>query len=100
MIHRGQRLDSPRRTRIGRTTDPSLQTSRVRCQIECPSGSIFVMDGRVWHQTGINKTREQTRAGVRLSRAAFHPTALELVHDDKVRVTAKMGPLMQEMLGP
>src|SRR5260370_38483326 len=32
--------------------------------IECPAGSIFVMDARVWHQTGPNKTLDQTRAGL------------------------------------
>jgi ectoine hydroxylase-related dioxygenase (phytanoyl-CoA dioxygenase family) len=32
--------------------------------MECPAGSIFVMDSRVWHQTGPNRTADQTRAGL------------------------------------
>ncbi len=32
--------------------------------VECPAGSIFVMDGRIWHQTGPNTTRDQTRIGL------------------------------------
>ncbi len=30
----------------------------------CPAGSIFVMDGRVWHQTGANTTRNERRIGM------------------------------------
>ena len=32
--------------------------------IECGAGSIFVMDARVWHQTGANTSKDQTRAGL------------------------------------
>lgn len=32
--------------------------------IECKAGAIFVMDARVWHQTGANTSRDQTRAGL------------------------------------
>ncbi len=32
--------------------------------MECPAGSIFVMDARVWHQTGPNTSADQTRAGL------------------------------------
>ena len=32
--------------------------------MECPAGSIFVMDARVWHQTGPNRTADVTRAGL------------------------------------
>lgn len=32
--------------------------------ITCKAGSIFVMDGRVWHQTGANTSRSATRAGL------------------------------------
>lgn len=30
----------------------------------CPAGSIFVMDGRVWHQTGPNTTQNERRIGM------------------------------------
>lgn len=30
----------------------------------CPAGSIFVMDGRVWHQTGPNTTQDVRRIGM------------------------------------
>jgi ectoine hydroxylase-related dioxygenase (phytanoyl-CoA dioxygenase family) len=32
--------------------------------MECPAGSMFVMDARVWHQTGPNTSADQTRAGL------------------------------------
>lgn len=32
--------------------------------IECPAGSIFVMDGRVWHETGPNVSKDKTRIGL------------------------------------
>jgi ectoine hydroxylase-related dioxygenase (phytanoyl-CoA dioxygenase family) len=32
--------------------------------VVCPAGSIFVMDGRVWHQTGENVTRDVERTGL------------------------------------
>jgi ectoine hydroxylase-related dioxygenase (phytanoyl-CoA dioxygenase family) len=32
--------------------------------MECPAGSIFVMDTRVWHQTGPNTSADVTRAGL------------------------------------
>jgi len=32
--------------------------------MECPAGSIFAMDGRVWHQTGANVTENETRTGL------------------------------------
>jgi ectoine hydroxylase-related dioxygenase (phytanoyl-CoA dioxygenase family) len=32
--------------------------------MECPAGSMFVMDARVWHQTGPNQTADETRAGL------------------------------------
>ncbi len=38
--------------------------SALSVAIECPAGSIFVMDGRVWHQTGLNTTAGETRAAL------------------------------------
>jgi fumagillin biosynthesis dioxygenase len=32
--------------------------------LTCPAGSIFVMDGRVWHQTGSNTTQNERRIGM------------------------------------
>ncbi len=32
--------------------------------LEVPAGTLCVMDGRVWHQTGTNTTADQTRAGI------------------------------------
>jgi ectoine hydroxylase-related dioxygenase (phytanoyl-CoA dioxygenase family) len=32
--------------------------------LTCPAGSIFAMDGRVWHQTGPNTTRTERRIGM------------------------------------
>jgi ectoine hydroxylase-related dioxygenase (phytanoyl-CoA dioxygenase family) len=68
--------------------------------IECPAGSIFVMDGRVWHQTGINLTREQTRAGLF---AYYVRPFIGPQWDWQLTVKraqlAAMSPLMREMLG-
>lgn len=32
--------------------------------LTCPAGSIFIMDGRVWHQTGPNTTQNVRRIGM------------------------------------
>lgn len=32
--------------------------------LEAPAGSMVVMEGRVWHKTGHNRTADQTRAGI------------------------------------
>jgi ectoine hydroxylase-related dioxygenase (phytanoyl-CoA dioxygenase family) len=32
--------------------------------IEAPAGSVAIFESRVWHQTGNNRTNDQTRAGV------------------------------------
>jgi len=32
--------------------------------LEAPAGSMVVMEGRVWHKTGNNRTADQTRAGI------------------------------------
>ncbi|MGE0485521.1 MAG: phytanoyl-CoA dioxygenase family protein [Gammaproteobacteria bacterium] len=32
--------------------------------VEAPAGSIMVMDGRLWHQTGANRTADRTRAAL------------------------------------
>lgn len=45
---------------MGQVTDPRAQT----IPIECPAGSIFIMDGRVWHQTGANVTKDTQRIGL------------------------------------
>jgi ectoine hydroxylase-related dioxygenase (phytanoyl-CoA dioxygenase family) len=42
---------------------PGRETAKV-IPVECPAGSIFVMDGRVWHQTGPNTTAATTRIGL------------------------------------
>ena len=44
--------------------------------LTCPAGSIFVMDGRVWHQTGPNTTQNVQRIGMfAVRRAAVYFTA-------------------------
>jgi ectoine hydroxylase-related dioxygenase (phytanoyl-CoA dioxygenase family) len=40
--------------------------------LEAPAGTMFVFDSRIWHQTGLNTTRDQTRAGV----FAFYTTPI------------------------
>jgi hypothetical protein len=32
--------------------------------IECPAGSMILLDGRVWHTTGVNRSRDRDRVGL------------------------------------
>lgn len=48
--------------RRGYGPDPEEQYSTI--SIEAPAGSMLVMDGRLWHQTGENRTPDQTRAAL------------------------------------
>jgi ectoine hydroxylase-related dioxygenase (phytanoyl-CoA dioxygenase family) len=68
--------------------------------IECPAGSIFVMDARVWHQTGPNKTADQTRAGLF---AYYVRPFIRPQWNWYLTVTPelleRLSPLMREMLG-
>jgi len=43
---------------------PSPEDSALTAPIECPAGSIFLLDGRTWHQTGANTSADQTRIGL------------------------------------
>lgn len=45
-------------------TDPTTGVGNGTIAIECPAGSIFIMDGKVWHQTGPNTTADRTRTGL------------------------------------
>jgi ectoine hydroxylase-related dioxygenase (phytanoyl-CoA dioxygenase family) len=45
-------------------TDASTGVGKNTVAIECPAGSIFVMDGKVWHQTGPNVSTGKTRTGL------------------------------------
>ncbi|HKC52080.1 MAG TPA: phytanoyl-CoA dioxygenase family protein [Myxococcota bacterium] len=88
----------PRSHLRDRGPDPSVQTETVA--MECPAGSIFVMDARVWHQTGPNRTADQTRAGlfgyyvrpfIRPQWNWYQTVTPELL--------ARLSPGMREMLG-
>ena len=46
----------------GHGPDPEKQYETV--PIEAPAGSMLIMDGRLWHQTGENRTANQTRAAL------------------------------------
>ena len=48
--------------KLGHGPDPEKQYDTV--PIEAPAGSMLVMDGRLWHQTGENRTASQTRAAL------------------------------------
>jgi len=68
--------------------------------MECPAGSIFVMDARVWHQTGPNRTSGQTRAGL----FAYYVRPFIRPQWDWARTVtpellARLSPAMREMLG-
>ena len=50
----------PKSHLLGHGPDPDRHYESA--SIEAPAGSILVMDGRLWHQTGINRTRDEKRA--------------------------------------
>ncbi len=43
---------------------PAPEDAGLTVPVECPAGSIFLLDGRTWHQTGANTSRDQTRIGL------------------------------------
>jgi ectoine hydroxylase-related dioxygenase (phytanoyl-CoA dioxygenase family) len=49
--------------RLGHGPDPG-QTYDNTLGVEAPAGSILILDGRVWHQTGANRTRDFRRAAL------------------------------------
>ena len=68
--------------------------------IECAAGSIFIMDSRVWHQTGPNRSADQTRAGLfaYYVRPFIRPQ-WNWYLTMKPEQLETMSPLMREMLG-
>lgn len=68
--------------------------------IECPAGSIFVMDARVWHQTGPNRTAGETRAGLfaYYIRPFLRPQ-WNWYQTVTPELLQRLSPLMREMLG-
>lgn len=68
--------------------------------ITCKAGSIFVMDGRVWHQTGANVSADKTRAGLfaYYVRPFLRPqwNWYQTVTPELLR---EVSPLMRDMLG-
>ncbi len=49
--------------RLNRKPTPD-EAAKDSVALEAPAGSIIVMESRVWHKTGNNRTREQRRAGI------------------------------------
>lgn len=43
---------------------PDPRRSYASDPVPAPAGSLLVMDGRLWHQTGANTSRDQTRAAL------------------------------------
>lgn len=52
----------PNSHRLGHGPDPDKTYETV--PIEAPAGSVMIMDGRLWHQTGTNHTAKQRRAAL------------------------------------
>ena len=79
---------------------PEMSDAAKTRPIECRAGSIFIMDGRVWHQTGVNTTSDQTRAGLF---AYYVRPFIRPQWNWSLTITpehlARMSPLMHEMLG-
>jgi ectoine hydroxylase-related dioxygenase (phytanoyl-CoA dioxygenase family) len=78
---------------------PSLE-HEATVPIECPAGSVFVMDARVWHHTGPNRTADRTRVGLfaYYVRPFLRPqwNWYATMTPEKLE---RMSPLMREMLG-
>ena len=49
--------------RLNRKPAPD-EAAKESVALAAPAGSIIVMESRVWHKTGHNRTREQRRAGI------------------------------------
>jgi hypothetical protein len=43
---------------------PTAEDGAHTVALEAPAGSVIVMEGRVWHRTGFNRTENQNRAGI------------------------------------
>jgi ectoine hydroxylase-related dioxygenase (phytanoyl-CoA dioxygenase family) len=43
---------------------PTPEDGAYTVALEAPAGSIIVMEGRVWHRTGFNRTDNRNRAGI------------------------------------
>ncbi len=52
----------PRSHCLGR--NPSADETYATVPIEAPAGSLLIMDGRLWHQTGENRSRDCHRAAL------------------------------------
>ena len=79
--------------------DPAMGSDET-IPMECPAGSIFVMDARVWHQTGPNRTADVTRAGL----FAYYVRPFIRPQWDWARTVTpellgRLSPGMREMLG-
>ena len=47
---------------VGHNPEPGRQYETV--SVDAPAGSILAMDGRVWHQSGVNRSRDTHRAAL------------------------------------
>lgn len=52
----------PRSHRVGRNPQPDDEKASI--PISAPAGSLLVMDGRLWHQTGANRSVDTRRAAL------------------------------------
>jgi ectoine hydroxylase-related dioxygenase (phytanoyl-CoA dioxygenase family) len=43
---------------------PTEADGRHTIALEAPAGSVIIMEGRVWHRTGFNRTENRHRAGI------------------------------------
>ena len=47
-----------------RNRTPTVEDDKHTVPLEAPAGSVIVMEGRVWHRTGFNRTEDRRRAGI------------------------------------
>jgi ectoine hydroxylase-related dioxygenase (phytanoyl-CoA dioxygenase family) len=43
---------------------PTAEDGGHTVALEAPAGSVIVIEGRVWHRTGFNRTEDRSRAGI------------------------------------
>jgi ectoine hydroxylase-related dioxygenase (phytanoyl-CoA dioxygenase family) len=79
---------------------PAADEAPATVAVEGPAGSIMVMDGRLWHRTGANRTADQHRAA--LFGYYIQPWLRPQMNWNAVlapEVAARLAPVMRERLG-
>ncbi|GII84222.1 hypothetical protein Ssi03_22120 [Sphaerisporangium siamense] len=86
---------------LGRPPDYAAGEGDIETQAVCgPAGTVMVFDGRLWHQTGANRTKDRLRHGILVyyCRAYIRQQENPFVAVDR-DVHDRATPLMRRLLG-